>query len=148
MGNSREIPAIAGASYRDLRGGRRLGRWSQYRRRARATPTGGMPRVVLATVDPGAFGPTDGVLMVTFDRPLTTCDAVDLITSLEAVGVFEYGNAPTFTPGLLVATWQSTSWTPGAPDSTALSWGGADGPIVFFDGSEMFDMENVPVTFI
>jgi hypothetical protein len=125
-----------------------MGRWSQARRRGTSHALSAVPQIVSATVDPGGFGATDGVLTVTFDRPLAENLASDLAANLSEVGTFSFGAAPTFAVGSLFATWQSTAFTPGSDPNTFLSWNGTDGPIVFFDASEMGDIENYPVTFI
>jgi len=125
-----------------------MGRWAQAGRRGTSHALSATPAIVSATCDPGAFGPTDGVLVVTFDRPLATCDGTDLEAALVAAGTFLFGNAPSFVLGGLSATWQSTSWTPGAPAATRLDWLGSDGPIVFFDSSTLALIVNYPVVFI
>lgn len=125
-----------------------MGRWAQAGRRGSDRSLSATPKILAATVDPGAYGPTDGVLICTFDRPLTTCDATDLEAAQVSTGTFTFGSAPSFVPGGINATWTSTAFTAGSPATTRLDWTGTDGPIVFFGGSTLSAIVNFPVVFI
>lgn len=126
-----------------------MGRWAQHRRRGTSDALPSTPQIVSATVDPGAFGATDGLLTITFDRPMTTIDASELVASLVGVGFFEFNNGPsTFVPGTLSASWTSTSWTVDVGAETNLSWGGTDGPMVAVDGSTLNAIDTDDVSWL
>jgi len=123
-----------------------MGRWAAYRRRGRAVSFFGLPRVALATIDPGVFGQTDGVLKLTFNRRLTTNNARGLQAKLLGEGAFQFDQVGTFTPGDFTAVWVSTNFFPGLQTADVVSWGGIGGPIVFEDGSTLTTFVDVPLT--
>lgn len=124
-----------------------MGRWAQYRRRGTSKPLDAEPGILSITLDPGGFGLTSGILTITFDRPVETCDASDLTCAVQDEGEFTFANPPSsFTPGETVAEWTSTDFAAATPPVTLLVWFGTDGPIVFEDESELNEIETSDVT--